>query len=128
MAVKNYEYSKKFTTVTDYHDVSRHGSPEMKPHQENSPGDIEMREQIIEKFGHFKLEGRFNSGNYFGSDGTVNYTFNFSVRFLENDKNPKKNISYETYINLKKSGDEQRLDELSDIERFVLEKGFEKTD
>jgi len=57
----------------------------------------------------------------FGSDGRLNYVFEIKG-WPRDDKMEE----YETIFYIKKSGSEEDLKELSDLEEFLLKKGFKR--
>lgn len=132
MAVKNRIYTKKFTSTTEYHDTLKGETYELTPIQRRALEKEEVRKKIIKNFGLFKIpepnKCHIPPEEYFGSDKSMNYVFHFLDNFDDNSRSPIENINYELGVDIRKSGDDQKLEGLSDIEKFVLERGFKKID
>jgi len=58
----------------------------------------------------------------FGYDGTQLYRFSIVVSFPS--KETEQNEKYTTLIKIKKAGSKEHLNKLSDLEKFLIKKGF----
>jgi hypothetical protein len=127
MAVTEVKYSRTFLSKTGQTDTSYHGSPTYVDCQEISEEDGNIRKQMEHDFG-FEVRHK-GSGNYdreiFGFDGRMQYSFRISGH-PKQEKDSSKNIPYQTAVNIKKAGSISDIidDELSDLERFLKNKGF----
>lgn len=125
MVVTEVQYSKKVLSKTDANDVSYHGSPTYEYFQTTGKEDLEIREEITEKF---SIKTHISHSNSYreeeGFDGKNFYIFNFSgkPKTLKNDE--KKNVEYDAIISIKKAGNKKDLENLCDLEEFLIEKGF----
>jgi hypothetical protein len=122
MVIKEITYSKEYTSVTSQEDVSHHGSPILEDVQENCPEDIRIRKEVEEKFSLFH-RGEFNSPIHYGFDGTQQYVFDISGK--PSNFFCSQNERYATKIEIKKTGAEERIEKLCDLEMFLLKNKFE---
>ncbi len=120
MAIKDIKYSKKFFSRTDNENISYPESPIYKDYQTISEKDEKIREEVISKYALYTKKG----ARYFGFDGNQQYIFKIYDEIL--GKNKKENVNYNTYISIKKAGESNKLANISDLETFLLEKGFKE--
>jgi hypothetical protein len=120
MAVTEEIYSKSFLSRTDQVDISRHGSAEWKDYQTISEEDEKIRNKLVEKFGfHYNSEGEIGEG----FDGKIWYRWKIedNVNSLKDDS---KNAEYQTEVLVRKTGAENKICFLSDLEKFLIENNF----
>lgn len=120
MAVKKrIEYKREFLSETGQEDVSYHGSPIYVDVQYNSQEDENIRKEIIAQFS-IDCEGSVHKG----FDGDSFYFFQVTGTPQTDFKNRKKQIKYNAEVAIKKAGAKSNLENLCDLEEFLIEKGF----
>lgn len=123
MAIKDVNYSKTFISKTEYANLGTSESPRTRYFQNISDEDRNFREKVIQKFGHFGVVDLMRDN--FGSDGKQIYTFGFNgiPSPIESDQNNE----YASVVNIRKSGEENFLDDFCDLELFLVREGFQKS-
>ena len=131
MAVKReIKYEKEFLSETGYKPEGHHGNPPEEYYQKISEDEQKLREEIIEKFAlesklAAPLSCRKGKAEGKGFDGTFQYDFYFTTKNLETlEKDPEKNVEYKSILNISKAGAFEDLEGHSDLEKFILEKGY----
>lgn len=121
MAVKKIKYFKEFISEPDiYLGADKHHCPQPYLTQQLNQEDIKLKEEILEKYGSWK-----NEEVYGGSDGTFTYNFNFSAPEINRNPPPEERRKYKEIIKISKSGNSDKLNELSDLEEFLIKNDFE---
>ena len=129
MVIKKTNYQKVFLSETDHEDISHHGSPDYKPFQTTSKEDEKLRKEITEKFSLNTGQNKHGEKTEFGFDGKQQYKFTFWQDLEIRNKvyrNPEISTEYFSKIQIIKAGNKNDLENLCDMEEFLLEKGFEK--
>jgi hypothetical protein len=135
MAVKEIDYSRMFVSRTDkriYKTDKSHafysGTPACEERQVQSDEDKSIREEMERKYG-------LKSGTEEFGERTTGFDRQFLYSFWVDTKGlislgitSPKNIEYPVHVHIKKSGSEEDLDQPSDLEIFLLEKGFCKVE
>ena len=123
MAVRKVKYSREFMTETNKKDDSYHGSPEWVPYQDACKEDMAIRDNAIDRFAGESLN---MPSRFYGSDGKQQYIFQItSPPPLHKPENPEEHFQYTTTFRITKMGDDKGLDNLSDLEQFLLENKFQ---
>ena len=126
MAVRNERYSREFTSRTRYHESGNHEFSETNPYQDMSEEDEELRDKIWKDYALTrKREGIEEIGQ--GFDGERHYRFNIKqTRPKEFRGYSQDNTKYKTTIEIRKAGSKRAVKNLSDLEKFLSNNGFEK--
>lgn len=115
-------YEKEFPEEKRTKNISTHGSPIMQDYWGENYEDERIK---MDKT--FSLNIQTNNYLNFGSDGTFNYTFQpFGCPIIKENKGNNPNIYIKQYL-IEKTGNRRDKEKLSDIEIFLLSKGFIKS-
>ncbi len=118
MAIKKVKYSKKFISMTKY---EKEYHNRLNPYQSESKEDKKLYEKIISELAFF-----YDAENekYHGFDGKQHYTFSCYSENIETKKDRLKNVKYDSIYEITKAGALENLENLSDLEKFLIKKSF----
>lgn len=114
MAIKEVEYSRRI--IKNY--------ARIPSFWKTSPRVLEAK--IIKKFSLTNVDDLNENNVFLGYDGKIIYTFKILGRGSTLDSEfPSKKYEYLTKIEIKKSGSRKDIQNLLDLEQFLIKDGFE---
>lgn len=120
MAVKKIKYFKEFLSESGiYLGADKHHLPQPYIIQQLNQEDKNIQDEILEKYGSWKNENR-----YVGSDETFTYSFDFSAPEIHRNPPLRVKKKYKEIVEISKSGNINKLNELSDLEEFLIKNDF----
>lgn len=125
MAVNEKVYSKEYKMIRTSALMSHNNREEWDCYLNEE--DEKLEEEIKDKF-HFV----YLRDGFLGFDGRIMYHFQTRTKGFPDYNNDNKKLVYTREISVQKAGDsdclksERKQDSLSDLEQFLLEKGFKE--
>jgi len=115
------EYKSSWKSVEDR---ATHGSDHYIPKTTLATEDKKLQEKIKENYAHSK---NYQQNEHEGFDGNYQYNFWFSndIKITEGEK-AKTPIKYNSTVEVRRSGNKERIKKECDLELFLLKEGFKK--